>query len=65
MTEEREVYITIHDRNGEEEVSFIEEAGIAELLDADVVFVFPDHIHLIATLPKGMTDEKVMQLLKG
>ena len=27
--------------------------------------VLSDHIHLIATLPKGMSDNKAMQLLKG
>jgi len=25
----------------------------------------PDHVYLLATLPKGMNDEKVFQLLKG
>ena len=30
-----------------------------------IVNVLPDHLHLIATLPKGMSDEKAMQLLKG
>ena len=25
----------------------------------------PDHLHTLVTLPKGMTDEKAMQLLKG
>ena len=30
-----------------------------------IISVMPDHLHLIATLPKGMTDEKAMQLLKG
>ena len=29
------------------------------------ISVMPDHLHLLATLPKGMTDEKAMQLLKG
>ena len=30
-----------------------------------IINVLPDHVHLIATLPKGMTDEKAMQFLKG
>jgi len=30
-----------------------------------IINVLPDHVHLIATLPKGMNDEKAMQLLKG
>ena len=24
-----------------------------------------DHLHMLATLPKGMSDEKAMQILKG
>ena len=27
--------------------------------------VLPEHIHAVASLPKGMTEEKAMQLLKG
>ena len=27
--------------------------------------LMPNHLHLIATLPKGMTNEKAFQLLKG
>ena len=30
-----------------------------------IINVMPDHVHLISTLPKGMNDEKAMQLLKG
>jgi len=30
-----------------------------------VLSVMPDHVHILVTLPKGMTDEKAMQLLKG
>jgi putative transposase len=30
-----------------------------------IISVMPDHLHLIATLPKGMTNEKAFQLLKG
>jgi len=30
-----------------------------------VINVMPDHLHLIATLPKGMSDEEAMRLLKG
>ena len=30
-----------------------------------VLYVMPDHVHLLATLPKGMTDEEAFQLLKG
>lgn len=27
--------------------------------------VMPEHVHLLATLPKGMTDSKAFNLLKG
>ncbi len=30
-----------------------------------VINVMPEHVHLLATLPKGMLDEKAFQLLKG
>jgi putative transposase len=30
-----------------------------------IISVMPNHLHLIATLPKGMTNEKAFQLLKG
>ena len=30
-----------------------------------IINVMPDHLHLIATLPKGMSDEEAMQILKG
>ena len=30
-----------------------------------VISVMPDHVHMLATLPKGMNEERAMQLLKG
>ena len=30
-----------------------------------VMSVMPDHVHALVTLPKGMNDEKALQLLKG
>ena len=30
-----------------------------------LIYVMPDHVHALVTLPKGMTDEKAFQLLKG
>ena len=30
-----------------------------------IINVMPDHLHTLVTLPKGMTDEKAMQFLKG
>ena len=29
------------------------------------ISIMPDHLHMLATLPKGMSDEKAMQILKG
>ena len=33
-------------------------------IDIHILRVMPEHVHLMATLPKGMGDEKGMQLLK-
>ena len=30
-----------------------------------IIRIMPDHLHLLVTLPRGMTDIKAMQLLKG
>lgn len=30
-----------------------------------VISVMPDHVHALVTLPKGMNEEKALQLLKG
>ena len=30
-----------------------------------ILRVMPEHVHMMATLPKGMDDEKAFQLLKG
>ena len=30
-----------------------------------IVSVMPEHVHMLVTLPKGMSDSKVFQLLKG
>ena len=34
-------------------------------IELRIINVMHDHVHLISTLPKGMNDEKAMQLLKG
>ncbi len=34
-------------------------------IEIRVINVMPDHLHLIATLPKGMSDEEAMRILKG
>ena len=43
----------------------IRKAASRHNIKINVIFVMPDHIHLIVTLPNGMTDEKAMQLPKG
>jgi len=30
-----------------------------------IISVMPDHVHALVTFPKGMTEEKALQLLKG
>tara|TARA_Y100000310_G_C20553622_1_gene749393 strand:- start:591 stop:926 length:336 start_codon:yes stop_codon:yes gene_type:complete len=30
-----------------------------------LIQVMPDHVHILATLPKGMNESKALQLLKG
>ena len=34
-------------------------------INIHILRVMPEHIHMMATLPKGMNDEKAFQLLKG
>ena len=34
-------------------------------INIHILMVMPEHIHMMATLPKGMDDEKAFQLLKG
>ena len=34
-------------------------------INIHILTVMPEHIHMMATLPKGMNDEKAFQLLKG
>ena len=43
----------------------IRKAAERHNIEIHIIRVMPDHLHLIATLPKGMTDVKAMQLLKG
>ena len=43
----------------------IRKAASRHKIEIHFITVMPDHIHSLVTLPKGMTDEKVMQLLKG
>ena len=34
-------------------------------IEIHILRVMPEHVHMMATLPKGMNDEKAFQLLKG
>jgi len=43
----------------------IRKAASRHSIKVRVIYVMPDHVHTLVTLPKGMTDEKAMQLLKG
>jgi|TARA_B100001964_G_scaffold236415_1_gene298089 putative transposase len=43
----------------------IRKAAKRHKIQIHIIFVMPDHVHMIATLPKGMSDEKAFQLLKG
>lgn len=43
----------------------IKECCAKNSIEAIELNVQPDHIHLVANLPRGMTDIKALQLLKG
>jgi putative transposase len=43
----------------------IRKAACAHKIKIHVMEVMPDHIHLLVTLPKGMTDSKALNLIKG
>ena len=43
----------------------IRKAACRHDIKIHLIFVMPDHVHLLVTLPKGMTDEDAFQLLKG
>ena len=34
-------------------------------IEIHIISVMPDHVHALVTLPKGMNEEKALQLLKG
>jgi putative transposase len=53
-----------------EEIKNLVEAAIRKAAHENRIIiheisVMPDHIHLLATLPPGMTDSRALQLLKG
>jgi len=43
----------------------IRKAASRHNIKIHILNVLPDHLHTLVTLPKGMADEKAMQLLKG
>lgn len=43
----------------------IRKAAYEHRIAVDELKVLPDHVHLLAVLPSGMTDSKAFQLLKG
>ena len=43
----------------------IRKAAKRHNIEIHLISVMPDHVHMLATLPKGMNDEKAFQLLKG
>ena len=43
----------------------IRKAATRHNIKIHFISVMPNHLHMLATLPKGMADEKAMQLLKG
>ena len=43
----------------------IRKASYRHGIKIHIISVMPDHIHMLVTLPKGMTDEKALQLIKG
>ena len=43
----------------------IRKAAFRHSIKIHIIKVMPDHLHTLVTLPKGMTDEDAMHLLKG
>ena len=43
----------------------VRKAASRHKIKIHIINVLPDHLHTLVTLPKGMTDERAMQLLKG
>ncbi len=43
----------------------IRKAAHEHQIHIHVIAVMPDHVHLLVSLPNGMTDIKALQLLKG
>ena len=43
----------------------IRKAATRHNIKIHIIFVMPDHIHTLVTLPRGMSDSRAFQLLKG
>ena len=43
----------------------IEEACKRHKIEIEIIKVMPEHVHLIADLPRTMSDAKAMQIIKG
>jgi len=46
-------------------VAAIRKAAFEHRIHIHYMEVLPDHVHLLASLPRGMTDSKAFQLMKG
>jgi len=45
--------------------SSIRKAAMRHNIKVHIIKVMSDHLHMLVTLPKGMSDVKALQLLKG
>ena len=43
----------------------IRKAAFRHKIKIHLIFVMPDHVHMLVTLPKGMSDEDAFRFLKG
>src|SRR3989338_1013436 len=43
----------------------IRKAASKHNIKIHIITIMPDHLHILVTLPKGMNDEKALQILKG
>jgi len=43
----------------------IRKAATKHGIKIHIINVMPDHLHILVTLPRGMSDEKALQILKG
>ena len=43
----------------------IRKAAFRHQIKIHLIYVMPDHVHMLVTLPKGMSDENAFKILKG